>query len=238
MIADPGIARAFETTWPATESADTGALRTGRGLGAGGRVSSTIAIRPGWDSAQIAAAERLHHDWDQPAMFRVADSNLALQQALSSRGYVRGNPTAILAIDCMKLAGPLPIMMTFAIWPPIGIQRDLWAAGNVPAARQAVMDRVTGPRAALLGRLDDRAAGAAFVAVDGEVAMIHALEVSPAFRRRGLAGWLIRAGADWASGQGARRLGLAVSHANTGARTVYDRLGFREIGSYGYWTRP
>ena len=57
------------------------------------------------------------------------------------------------------------------------------------------MERVAPPRAALLGRLHDRAAGAAFVAADGPVAMIHAIEVAPAFPRPGLAGWLSRVAA-------------------------------------------
>nr|WP_246195418.1 GNAT family N-acetyltransferase [Paracoccus litorisediminis] len=100
------------------------------------------------------------------------------------------------------------------------------------------MERVNGPHTSILGRIDDRAAGAGFVAIAGNVAMVHAVEVAPQFRRRGLASHLIRAAADWASANGAARMGLAVSRGNTGARTLYDRLGFVEIGAYSYWARP
>ncbi|MFG6080730.1 GNAT family N-acetyltransferase [Paracoccus litorisediminis] len=238
MTPDTAAAHAFEVTWPAAEYRDSGAFRTGRGLGAGGRVSSTIALRPDWNPDDLDAAEAVHHDWDQRPMFRMPDSDVTLREALLARGYRQETPTAVMAIDCAALTHELPPMTAFAIWPPIAMQRDLWAAGNISAERQAVMERVNGPHTSILGRIDDRAAGAGFVAIAGNVAMVHAVEVAPQFRRRGLASHLIRAAADWASANGAARMGLAVSRGNTGARTLYDRLGFVEIGAYSYWARP
>ncbi len=232
----PDLARAFETTWPAAETRDSGALRTGRGLGAGGRVGSSRALGPGWRAADIAAAEAVHRGWVQAPLFRVALGDTALRDALAARGYRPHTPTAIMVCGCAALAGRLPGMTAFATWPPLAIQRDLWAAGGIGAARQAVMERVALPRAALLGRLHDRAAGAAFVAADGPVAMIHAIEVAPAFRRQGMAGWLLGAAADWALSVGADRLALAVGRANTAARAAYDKLGFAEVGAYDYWS--
>lgn len=238
MTPDPDLARVFETSWPAAETRDSGAFRSGRGLGAGGRVSSTLALRPDWDAADIAAVEAVHRDWSQRPMFRVPEQDARLQEALATRGYAPETPTAIMQADCaVLLAEPVPDMTAFTIWPPLAIQSDLWAAGNINPARQAVMPRVLPPHSSVLGRLDDRAAGAAFVVADGPVAMIHAIEVAPQFRRRGLAGWMIRAAAGWAAQQGATRLGLAVSRANAGARAAYDALGFHEVGSYAYWAR-
>lgn len=236
MIADAAIARAFESSWPAAETRDSGALRSGRGHGAGGRVSSTLALSDGWRPADIEAAEAVHLAWGQRPMFRVADGDARLVDALRARGYLPENPTAIMACDCAALATPVPRMTTFAVWPPLAIQRDLWAAGGINPSRQAIMQGVDLPKTAILGRLHDRAAGAAFVAVDGPVAMIHAIEVAPQFRRQGLAGWMVRTAAHWAQEQGADRLALAVSRENTGARASYDRLGFTEIGAYTYWT--
>jgi len=234
---DRELALAFETTWPAAESADTGALRSGRGLGAGGRVSSSIALSPDWSAADLSAAEAQHRAWGQRPMFRLPDSDERLGRALAGLGYRPEAPTAVMVADCAALAVAPPALGTFAVWPPMAIQRDLWSAGNINPARQAVMDRVTGPRISLLGRLDDRAAGAAFVAVEGRVAMIHAIEVVPQFRRRGLARWMLGAAALWAGQQGADRLGLAVSRANIGARALYDCMGFAEVGGYSYWAR-
>ncbi len=67
--------------------------------------------------------------------------------------------------------------------------------------------------------------------------MVHAVEVLPQFRRRGLAGWMMRQVGLWAAEQGASRIGLAVSRANTGARATYDRLGFAELAGYAYYAR-
>ncbi|MDQ7261035.1 GNAT family N-acetyltransferase [Paracoccus sp. PS-1] len=238
MIADPDIARAFESTWPAAEYAGAGGFLVGRGRGGGGRVSSARAARPDWDPADIPRAEAIQRGWDERPMFRVADSDAALAQALAARGYRHGTPTAILAADCAALtARPVPPLSSFEIWPPLAMQRDIWSDGNVTAARQAVMERVALPKTALLGRVQDRAAGAAFVALDGPVAMVHAIEVVPALRRMGVAGWLIRMAASWAEAQGATRLALAVSRDNAGALAVYDRLGFAELGGYGYWSK-
>lgn len=234
---DNALARGFEETWPAAEYADAGGFRVGRGLGAGGRVSSARAVGP-WVPDDIAAAEAIHRCWDQPPMFRVLDADADLIAGLTAAGYRHETPTAIMAAPVAALTDqPIPPVTTFAIWPPLAIQRDLWAAGNIAPARQSVMDRVAGPRTAILGRIDDRAAGAAFAAVHADVAMVHAVEVLPPFRRRGLAGWMIRQAALWAAEQGAARIGLAVSRANTGARATWDRLGFAEVAGYAYYAK-
>lgn len=232
---DTALARAFEDTWPAAEYADAGGFRVGRGLGAGGRVSSARAVGP-WAPGDIARAEAIHRGWDQPPMFRVLDDDALLIAALREAGYRRDTPTTIMQAPVAALTGlPVPPLTTFAVWPPLAIQRDIWAAGSINAARQGVMDRVAAPRAAILGRMDDRAAGSAFAAISGGIAMVHAVEVLPAFRRRGLAGWIMRQAAIWAADQGADRIGLAVSRANTGARAAYDRLGFVEAAGYSYY---
>ena len=129
---------------------------------------------------------------------------------------------------------PIPPVTAFAIWPPLAIQRQIWVAGNINPARQVVMERVSQPKAALLGRIRDRAAGAGFVALHDRTAMVHAVEVLPAFRRQGLAGWMMRQAAQWAQEFGATRIGLAVSRVNTTAQATYASLGFTVQGSYAY----
>lgn len=234
---DAALAQAFEDTWPAADYAAAGGFRLGRGLGAGGRVSSARAVGA-WAPGDIAAAEAIHRDWHQQPMFRVLDGDSALAAALTAAGYRRDTPTAIMEAPVSALTGqPIPPLTTFAVWPPLAIQRDIWAAGNINAARQAVMDRVAAPKTAILGRIDDRAAGAAFAAIIGDVAMVHAVEVLPPFRRRGLAGWMMRQVAFWAADQGAGRIGLAVSRANVGVRAAYDRLGFTEVAGYAYYAK-
>lgn len=234
---DAALARAFEDTWPAAEYANAGGFRVGRGLGVGGRVGSAIAAGP-WVPDDIARAERVHRAWSQPPLFRVPDDDAAPVAALRAAGYRRQTPTAIMAAPVAVLADrTIPPITTFAVWPPLAIQRHIWAAGRIDPVRQAVMARVAGPRAAILGRIRDRAAGAAFVAAAGDVAMLHAVEVLPPFRREGVAGWMIRQAAFWAQDTGAARLALAVSRDNHGARAAWDRLGFVEVAGYAYYVR-
>lgn len=232
---DSGLAKAFEATWPAAEYADAGGFRVGRGLGAGGRVSSAHVIGA-WSGADIDAAIAIHRMWDQSPIFRALDEDAALIAALEARDFKRVNPTAIMQIEADRLTDrEIPSVTSFTIWPPLAIQRDIWAAGNIGTARQAVIDRVPQPKAAILGRIEDRAAGAGFAAIHGDVAMIHAIEILPPWRRKGLAGWMIRRAALWAVENGATRLGLAVSRANTGAISTYRSLGFTEAAGYAYY---
>lgn len=96
------------------------------------------------------------------------------------------------------------------------------------------MDRVVGPKTALLSRLGDRPAGVAFAALHGDTAMLHALEVRPALRRQGVGETLLRAAANWAGVEGARTLSLVVTARNTAARALYTRIGMQAVGQYHY----
>ncbi|UXU73769.1 MULTISPECIES: GNAT family N-acetyltransferase [unclassified Paracoccus (in: a-proteobacteria)] len=240
MIADAEIARAFETTWPAADRRRVGGFEVGRGLGGGGRVGSARSLSEDWAEADIAAVAAAQRAWGEAPLFRVASTQERLRRALADQGYAPRVPTLVMAADCAALAQrPLPPMSAFAIWPPLAMQRDIWSDGNIGPARQQVMARVAVPRTALLGRVNDRAAGAAFVAADGPVAMIHAIEVVPAQRRQGVAGWLLTRAALWALSQGASRLALAVARRNEAAQALYQGLGFRLLGEYDYWSpRP
>lgn len=237
MRPDDGIAAAFEATWPAAETARHGGIAVGRGRGAGGRVSSARAVDR-WSGADLDAAEAQHLNWDQPPLFRAWDDEVDLIRALQDRGYRFDTPTLVLAAPLSVLTDrTLPPVTAFAIWPPLAIQREIWAAGNIGPARQAVMEHGPHPKAALLGRIRDRAAGAGFVACHGDVAMVHGIEVLPDFRRQGLASWMMRQAAFWAADQGASRIALAVSRRNEVARAVYTSLGFAVAGSYAYYLR-
>ncbi|AUH33791.1 GNAT family N-acetyltransferase [Paracoccus tegillarcae] len=232
---DATLALAFEATWPAAEYADAGGFRLGHTPGAGGRVNSARATGP-WSQGDIDAAIDLFRGWNQPAVFRVMDDNTDLRAALEARGFAPSTPTAIMTCAADRLTDqPIPTITTFAVWPPLAIQRDIWAAGSINPARQAVMDAVPAPRASVLGRIKDRAAGAAFVAIHGDVAMVHAVEILPDWRRLGLAGWMMRQAAFWAVDQGAARIGLAVSRQNDAAMALYQHLGFSEVAGYGYY---
>ncbi|HRK43534.1 MAG TPA: GNAT family N-acetyltransferase, partial [Gemmobacter sp.] len=157
-----------------------------------------------------------------------------LDAALAARGYRRRDPVVAYAAPVAALAGEVSGMAAFVHWPPLAIARDIWAEGGIGAPRVAVMERVTAPKCAILGRSDDTPSGAAFVAIHGDVAMLHALEVRPALRRQGSARNILVAAANWAQDQGAATFSLVVTEQNLAARALYERLGMVAVGRYHY----
>lgn len=228
---------AWTATWPAADYAREGGFLVGRGEGGGRRVSAARAVAD-WSRADIAAAEARHRAWTQPLLFAVEDGDRALAQALDARGYREADPTLILSAPVAPLAEPpIPPVTAMDCWPPLAIQRDLWAQTGIGAARQAIIDRAGPPKAAILGRTKDRAAGVAFVAVHGRFALLHALAVLPDWRGRGLGTWMVHRAARFGLAHGAGDLALAVTAANAPARALYHRLGFARAGAYAYWRR-
>jgi ribosomal-protein-alanine N-acetyltransferase len=73
----------------------------------------------------------------------------------------------------------------------------------------------------------------------GGEAEILTLAVAPAARRRGIGSALISAACRQAQEMGADAMFLEVSRTNESAKTLYMRLGFREVGHRrGYYQEP
>ncbi|MDG1293980.1 MAG: GNAT family N-acetyltransferase, partial [Planktomarina sp.] len=77
-------------------------------------------------------------------------------------------------------------------------------------------------------------AGVGFLALDGDIAMLHAVEVLPSFRRTGVAKKLMAQAAKWAEDQGAKYMALMATRDNTAANNLYSSLGMRPVGHYHY----
>ena len=221
-------AAAMEATWPPAASWVLGPWRLRDGAGGGKRVSAAT-VEAAWTEADIAAAEAAMPE----PLFMIRPQDSALDAALQARGYATADPVVIYAAPTAGFV-PAPHMATFPHWPPLQIDANLWAEGHVGPARLAVMHRAIGPKTVILARTADRAAGVAFVALHGTTAMLHALEVSPNYRRQGCARNILHAAAVWASGHGADRLALAVTAANGGARRLYASQGMEAVGQYHY----
>ncbi len=240
-MTDADLTAAFRATWPAAEYATVGGFRVGRGAGGGGRVSAARVAGDwqagNWQADDIERVADLQRDWAEAPLFAVADDDAALARALRERSWRDHTATVVLQAPVAALTDrTIPPVTTFAVWPPLAIQRDLWRELGIGAARQAIIDRAAAPKAALLGRVADRAAGAGFVGVHGPVAMIHALGVLPPFRRHGVAGWLIRQAAHFAQQNAAERIALAVQRDNAAALALYAALGFSETDGYRYFS--
>ncbi|MCC6519302.1 MAG: GNAT family N-acetyltransferase [Tabrizicola sp.] len=223
------LAEVMEATWPALSRHQLGPFTLRDGAGGGKRVSAASCDGP-FTEADLAAVEAA---MAQPLML-IREGDTALDAALDARGWRIIDPVVAYAAPVTALIAELPGLTAFPHWPPLEIARSLWAEGGIGPARIAVMDRVTGAKAALLGRTGDRPAGVAFVACHGAEAMLHGLEVTDSQRRQGLGRNLLHAAANWAADQGASRLSLVVTRQNTAARALYARLGMQGVGQYHY----
>ena len=223
----------IQATWPAMDQWEQGGWIIRNGAGAGRRVSA--ASLAGHDLGDIAVAEAQMQHLGQAKLFQIRQAGDALDTALAARGYTAHCVTNIYACDIDILRAQSPeIAQSFAIWEPVAVMREIWAAGGINAARLACMQRCTAPKTAILARTGDSPAGVGFVAVDGDCAMIHAVEVRDQHRRKGVAGKIMCHAAHWAADNGAKYMTLVTTAENKPANMLYRNLGMAMIGQYHY----
>lgn len=228
----------IDTTWPSEAQQHVGPWIIRNGAGGGNRVSAATAngtVR----ACNVAPAEQAMRALGQKPLFQMRPSDEATDAVLDRAGYVVRDETALYAASITTLTTQRPPPVTaFTVWPPLAAQTDIWAQGGVGPARLAVMDRVSCTKTTFLGRIDDRPAATLFVAVHGGIAMLHALEVAPAFRRRGLAQQMTRAAAFWAQARGATTFSLLATTGNGAANALYQGLGMTVVAGYHYRALP
>jgi len=229
-MTDPYL-HAITHTWPAAKQWHKGGWRFQDGAGGGKRVSAAMALgaKPDWGLLET----------EMPApLVMVRSDQKALDQTLQDKGFRMVDPTVLYACDLDLLAlDPLPPAQAYATWPPLHASMEIWEEGGVDAARRSVMARVPNAKTALLIRNDDSPASAAFVALSGPIAMIHAIEVHPNHRRQGVGRKTMIKAAHWAVERGASRLALAVRKQNSAARALYTSFGMDVVGQYHYRAR-
>lgn len=228
-----GLDTALAATWPAAATRRLGPVTLRDGAGGGRRVSAATLDGPFDPEALAAAAAAMRAEGRAP-LFRVRAGESDLDAWLAAQGFATVDPTLFYTIPAAALARPPRPISLFGVWPMLAIQAGLWAEAGTGPARRAIMERVTGPKSAFLARIENRAAGVAFGAVHGTTAMLHALEVPPGFRRKGVARLMLSGIAHWVTLQGADRLALAVTEANGPARALYGGLGMEQAGAYHY----
>jgi GNAT superfamily N-acetyltransferase len=86
--------------------------------------------------------------------------------------------------------------------------------------------------------LDGEPVGLANLAVRERDAWIGGIGVVPAARRTGIGEALMRALDEEARGRGVERVWLEVIVENTGARTLYEKLGYGQMQDVEVWTLP
>ncbi len=238
MITADRIFATIDGTWPAARFLCRGPWMLRDGQGGGKRVSAASTTETVTD-ADIAQAVADMAALGQPPLFMVRGTDDPLDAQLAALGYAVVDPSIAYAAPVDVLTDiPLPRVTVLPHWAPLAITREIWASGGIGPARVAVMERATGPRTALLGRYNDKPAGAAFVAMHEKTAMLHALEILPHQRQQGMGKWFMRAAAIWARDNGADTIAVICTKANTGANALYTSLGMQAVGGYHYRYLP
>lgn len=232
---------ALDRTWSALERRALGPWTLRRGGGGGNRASSAQprGTIPDDLDAALAAVVAQATAWGQPPLIQLGPEDAALETALEERGWAVADSNIVMAAPAAAIAAQASgARMAVRVSGPLAALEELWAEGGIGPARRAVMAAVATPKVSLLVRAGDRPAAAAFVAADGEVAVLSALLVLPAFRRQGVARDAAAAAADWALDAGAATLALAVGRGNAAAIALYRAMGFVEVCGYRYRHAP
>ena len=225
---------AIDATWPPARVETCGPFTVRVGRGGGKRVSaaSTSAVT---SEAEVKDAEIRMKEIGQTPLFMVRGEQPALDAMLEALDYDIVDPVVVLSGPAETVAGDGPKPVTaFPIWPPLTVMTELWAETGIGPERLAVMNRARGPKTGVLGRAKDHPAGCAFLSLDGHVAMLHALEVLPDFRRSGCATNIVRGAATWAFKEGAKTFAVLTTRANTEAQALFTSLGMRPVEQYHY----
>lgn len=219
----------IDATWPPARMIPLNDWTIREGASGGSRVSAATG------SGEIGPAEAAMRDLGQSPTFMIRAGEEALDQTLSDQGYRIKDPVTVYSCHVAQLTGQRPPPVScFEVQGRLAIQEEIWAAGGIDAARLAIMDRAPGPKATVLGRAGDQAAGTLFAAQSGDTVMLHAIETLDRFRRQGVARRMMTAAAFWAQDQGATTLTLLVTRANGGANALYSSLGMTAAAGYHY----
>lgn len=226
--------RAAEATWPPASAQRIGMWTIRDGQGGGKRVSAATAEGP-VTADDITQAEAAMRALGQDPLVMIRNDQEDLDRLLADHGYQVVDPVLAYAAPVADMAREAPPPVSaFHVWPPLQIMQELWAEEGIGPDRLAVMSRVTGPKTAVLGRSQDRAAGVAFAAISEKTAFVHAVAVTPALRRQKTACHMMREAAIWAQDQAADTMVVLVTEANTGARALYSSMGMQVVGKYHY----
>ena len=232
----PSISQLYdvcEKTWPPAKVYHLDGFTFRDGAGGGKRVSATtVGHVP--KLSEIKDAEDEMRRAGQKPLYMIRAGEETLDHALDDAGYVVIDPVQIYVAPIKLLTNiPIPPVTAFSIWEPLAIMNEIWDAGGIGLARQAVMHRAS-LKTGIFCRWKDKPAGVAFAGLHDGVCMVHAVEVLEHQRRQGVAQWIMRKAAFWAADHGAQWMSVLCVRDNLAANTLYKGLGFEPVGAYHY----
>jgi ribosomal protein S18 acetylase RimI-like enzyme len=214
------FSRLVDEAWPAPYAEYTAGWKLRFAGGVTKRANSALPVGAPRD---LEAAERFYTDRDLPAVFSL-DGSSSLDRELDARGYTVVDPTLVLTAPLGPgVTGPVRIEDH-----PSPDWMRIWTSVEGDPAATPILTGV----AADYALLDGMAVGRGVP--QGDWYGIYCMAVLPEFRRRGLAGQVLRELLRRGHESGARYAYLAVVESNTAARTLYERAGFTVAGGYHY----
>ena len=121
---------ASDETWPAARVWTQGPWTLREGKGGGKRVSAATA-NAAVTEADIAAAEDAMRSMGQTPLFMLRDGEDQLDTMLAGKGYDIVDPVTIYTLPIERLTDkPIPRVTAFAVWEPLAIMTEIWAAGG------------------------------------------------------------------------------------------------------------
>ena len=230
--------------WPAATTVWLEGWRLSLDAGMTRRANSVVpnAVRPIDDAdALIGEVERRSRERGLCPCFKLAAAAepADLDRRLERRGYRLEGHSLVLVADARTVVAPhAPEVATILDDRPTPAWLDAcWPAAQYVAeraARQAIVERLTLPRAFALAGRGGALAGAALAAADRGWVGLTAVHTLPEQRRRGVARDLLGALAGWAIARRIERVYLQVERDNAPARRLYAALGFTEAYGYHY----
>lgn len=222
------VMEAVDGSWPAAAFIPCGPFMLRRGEGGGKRVSAASVVGA-YKDADIRTAEAEMCTMGQPRLFQLS-GEVALDGQLESDGYQVIDPVILYAAPPADLSGD----RLEEIEEPSKELVSYWAGRNVGEGRINIMRRTAAPKVCLAIRDGEDIIAAAYFAVDGDVGMIHAVDVHPDHRRKDLGRKLMQGAANWATRHHVESFTLAVIAENRPARALYASMGMQECGAYHY----
>ena len=202
------------------------------------RADSINAWTPARPFAQVMGeAERLYFAHGQPATFRLTPlAGAEADPLLAQAGYVLLDPCTVMTAP-LGAAVTDPAVSISAGPTPAWLNGIAAAQGVAPSQRQIhdrIVEAIAPPAAFATAYCDGIAAGFGLgVGERGAVGLFDVV-VRPEFRGRGLGRAITRALMAWGREGGASLAYLQVADANSGARGLYESLGFRAAYPYHY----
>lgn len=229
--------------WPALVDQPLGDWRLRAAGGYTGRANSALAVgSPGMPIAAALDAVRTYaaHNGIGPRVQVPAgtpwDTAVAAEGWELDVAHEAGAESTVHVAELDTLRRPSGVDVRVEVTArPDAAWWGVVAGGEPSPARRGVLDPASGLSLAFL---QVPGAGALRAALVEDHVHLSVLAVDPAARRRGLASALLAAAAQWGQERGARWGVLQVALHNTGARALYDRLGFVEHHRYRYLVPP